>query len=135
MTEHPGDINDSETRHKIGLPDKDGVVFFDTRNIIRCQSENSYTEFFILEENAKKKEILKILVSKGFGHFEDFLLSKGFFYRVHNQHIVNVNHIKRYIKNNGGYLVMDDNQEDMVPVARARREDFLNFLKTKGIIL
>ena len=120
---------------RIALPDKNGLNFFDLRNIIRCQSDNSYTDFFILDETTRKKSSIKIVVSKGFEHFEDFMTAKGFFYRVHNQHIVNVNHIKKYIKTNGGYLIMDDNSDMMIPIARARREDFLKHLKSKGIIL
>ena len=120
--------------HLIALPDKNGLNFFDIKRIIRCQSDNSYTEFFILDGSSKKKGWIKIVVSKGFGHFEDFLVTKGFFYRVHNQHIVNINHINRYIKSDGGYLMMNDNSGAMVPVARARKEDFLNHLKSRGII-
>jgi len=120
---------------RIALPDKNGLNFFDLEKIIRCQSDNSYTDFFILDESTRKRGSIKVVVSKGFEHFEDFMTAKGFFYRVHNQHIVNVNHIKKYIKNSGGYLIMDDNSDVMIPVARARKEDFLNHLKSRGIIL
>ena len=120
---------------RIALPDKNGLNFFDLGKIIRCQSDNSYTDFFILDESTRKRGCIKVVVSKGFEHFEYFMSAKGFFYRVHNQHIVNVNHIKKYIKNNGGYLIMDDNTDTMIPVARARKEGFLNHLKSRGIIL
>ena len=79
--------------HLIALPDKNGLSFFELGRIIRCQSNNSYTEFFILDDGDKRKSFIKIVVSKGFEHIEDFLVTKGFFYRVHNQHIVNINHI------------------------------------------
>lgn len=125
---------DSDDR-RIALPDKNGLNFFDLEKIIRCQSDNSYTDFFILDESTRKRGNIKVVVSKGFEHFEDFMTAKGFFYRVHNQHIVNVNHIKKYFKNNGGYLIMDDNTETMIPIARARKENFLNHLKSRGIIL
>lgn len=125
---------DSDDR-RIALPDKNGLNFFDLGKIIRCQSDNSYTDFFILDETTRKKCSIKVVVSKGFEHFEDFMTAKGFFYRVHNQHIVNVNHIKKYIKNNGGYLIMDDSTDIMIPIARARKENFLNHLKSRGIIL
>jgi len=120
---------------KIALSDKSGLNFFELKNIIRCQSDNSYTEFIILSEGEKSKEIVKIIVSKGFNDFEDFLVDKGCFYRVHNQHLVNINHIKKYVKDDGGYLIMDDNLNVTIPVARSRREDFLSYLKTKGIII
>jgi two-component system LytT family response regulator len=125
----------SNDDRRIALPDKNGLNFFDLGKIIRCQSDNSYTDFYILDETTRKKGSIKVVVSKGFEHFEDVMTAKGFFYRVHNQHIVNINHIKKYIKNNGGFLVMDDNSGVMIPVARARKDDFLNHLKSWGIIL
>ncbi|MCL4484166.1 MAG: hypothetical protein M1445_16420, partial [Bacteroidetes bacterium] len=64
--------------HLIALPDKNGLNFFEIRKIIRCQSDNSYTEFFILNESNHKLDVIKIVVSKGFDHFENFLLTKGF---------------------------------------------------------
>ncbi len=134
MKPHIPKMNLTLDNYLIALPDKNGLNFFEIRNIIRCQSDNSYTEFFILEESDKKKDPIKIVVSKGLEHFEDFLVTKGVFYRVHNQHIVNINHINKYIKSDGGYLMMNDNSGAMIPVARARKEDFLNHLKSRGIV-
>lgn len=129
----PVKLNDDDQR--IALPDKNGLNFFEIKKIIRCQSDNSYTEFFILDDNNRRRGHIKIVVSKGFDYFEDFLIPKGFFYRVHNRHIVNVNHIKKYIKDKGDYLVMVNNSGEMIPVARARKKDFLNYLKSKGMVL
>lgn len=120
--------------HLIALPDKNGLNFFEIRRIIRCQSDNSYTEFFILDESNTKKDVIKVVVSRGFEHLENFLVTKGIFYRVHNKHIVNIFHINKYIKSDGGYLMMDDDTGAMVPVARSRKEDFLKHLKSKGIL-
>jgi two-component system LytT family response regulator len=119
---------------RIALPDKKGLSFFEVKNIIRCQSDNSYTEFFILDEKCNPNLILKIVVSRGFNDFEDFLVGKGFFYRVHNKHIVNINHIKKYIKDDSGFLIMDDKSDVPIPIARARKEEFLSYLQSKGII-
>jgi two-component system LytT family response regulator len=116
---------------KIALPDNKGMSFFEVKNIIRCQSDNSYTEFFILEE--KKIEPVKIIISKGLAYFEDFLLDRGFFFRIHNQHLINVNHIRKYIKCDGGFLIMDDNSN--IPVARNRKDEFVNYLQSRSIML
>lgn len=101
---------------------------------MRCKSDNSYTEFLILDDSGNEKEYIKKIVSKGIYHFEELLISTGTFYRVHNQHIINVIHLKRIIKNNGGFVMMDDNTEEQIPIARARKDEFLNYLKKKGII-
>jgi len=121
--------------HKIALPDKNEVTIFEIRKIVRCKSDNSYTEFLILDDSGKDKEYLKKIVSKGIYHFEELLMSTGTFYRIHNQHIVNVNHLKKIIKNNGGFVIMDDNTDEQIPIARARKEEFFNYLKEKGIII
>ena len=119
---------------KIALYDKGGLSFFEVKKIVRCQSDNTYTEFFILDED-KKNEVIRVEISKGMTYFEDFLIDKGFFFRVHNKHIVNTNHIKRYVREDGGYLIMNDKSKVTIPIARNRKEDFLNYLRSKGIIL
>ncbi|HEY5510947.1 MAG TPA: LytTR family DNA-binding domain-containing protein [Prolixibacteraceae bacterium] len=119
---------------KIALYDKCGLNFFEVKKIIRCQSDNAYTEFFI-QDDEKINETIRIQVSKGMTCYEDFLIEKGFFFRVHNKHIVNINYIKRYAKEDGGYLIMNDKSKVTVPIARNRKEDFITFLKKKGIIL
>ena len=118
---------------KIVLPVKNGLNFYAICNIIRCHSQNSYTEFFIQEEEEDvENKYFKLVVSKGFEHYQDYLVSKGDFYRVHNQHLVNIRHISKFINTNNSYLIMDDLSGEMIPVARARKEAFLNYLKTKG---
>jgi two-component system LytT family response regulator len=120
---------------KIALPDKNEVAIFEIRKIIRCKSDNSYTEFLILDDSGKKRDYIKKIVSKGIYHFEEILMDTGQFYRIHNQHIINANHLKKIIKNNGGFVIMDDNTNEQIPIARARKDEFLNYLKEKGIIL
>jgi two-component system, LytTR family, response regulator len=126
--------NEIDIAPKIALPDKDGMSIYEVKNIVRCTSDNSYTEFLILDDSGYEKDYFKKVVSKGIYHFEDYLISTGYFYRIHNQHIINVNHLKRIIRNNGGYVLMDDNINEWIPIARARKEDFLNYLKEKNII-
>lgn len=119
---------------KIALYEKSGLSFFEIRRIIRCQSDNAYTEFYIQDED-NKNQVIRIEISKGLSCFEDFLINKGFFFRIHNKHIININHIKRYVKEDGGYLIMDDKSRVTIPIARNRKEEFINFLKSKEIIL
>jgi two-component system, LytTR family, response regulator len=120
---------------KIALPDKSGLHFYELKNIVRCQSENSYTEFYIIDETKKSGATQQVVVSTAIKDFEDLLMDKGFFYRVHNQHIVNINYIKKFAKDNGSYLVLDVNPREMIPVARSRKDDFMGFLRSKGIII
>jgi two-component system LytT family response regulator len=127
--------NENNITPKIALPDKNELAIYDLIKVVRCKSDNSYTEFLILDDSGNEKEYIKKIVSKGIYHFEELLISTGTFYRVHNQHIINVIHLKRIIKNNGGFVMMDDNTEEQIPIARARKDEFLNYLKEKRIML
>jgi two-component system LytT family response regulator len=45
---------------------------------------------------------------------------------VHHSHIVNLNHVNRYIRGEGGYLVLSDGSN--VDVSRRRKDGFLSLL-------
>jgi len=120
---------------KIALPDKNELAIYDLRKIVRCKSDNSYTEFLIIDDSGNEKDYITKIVSKGIYHFEELLMSTGTFYRIHNQHIINVSHLKKIVKNNGGFVEMDDNTDEQIPIARARKEEFFNYLRERGIII
>jgi len=81
-------------------------------SIISCSSSNNYTEFFLVDRK-------KLLVSRTLKEIEDMLAEHSFL-RVHNSHVVNLNAIDRYLKEEGGYLVMTDGST--VDVSRSRKE-------------
>ncbi len=118
---------------RIALPDSDGMHFFETNRIICCETDNSYTYFHIKTDDTKLP-VRKLAVSKGLSHWEDFLHDKGFFYRVHNQYMININYIKLFAKKDSSYLSIE-HIGVTVPVARNRKDDFIRFLKAKGIVV
>jgi two-component system LytT family response regulator len=97
---------------RIALPTMQGLEFVPVDSIIHCASSNNYTEFFL----ADKK---RLLVSRTLKETEDMLTDHAFL-RVHHSHIVNLNAISRYIKGEGGYLIMADGSS--VDVSRSRKE-------------
>lgn len=103
---------------KIALPSLSGIEFVKIEDIIRCESDNNYTNFFLKNGN-------KIIVSKTLKEFEEMLETKGFF-RTHKSHIINLNYMKKYVKGEGGYVIMEDGSE--VLVSRRRKDDFINIL-------
>lgn len=104
---------------RIALPTMQGLEFVAVGSIISCSSNNNYTEFFL----ADKK---KLLVSRTLKEVEDMLADHSFL-RVHNSHVVNLNAITRYVKGEGGYLVMSDGST--VDVSRSRKELLLQKLQ------
>ena len=102
----------------IAVPTGDGLLFIKTENIIRCQAEGNY--IFIYQTGKEK-----MLITKTLGDIESMLDTKEFF-RVHNSHLVNLVHIKKYIKGDGGYVIMSDNST--VDVSRRKKEEFMQWL-------
>jgi len=103
---------------KISLHTVDKILVVDLEDIIRCQSDNNYTEFYL-------KDGKKILVGKTLKYFAD-MLQEYHFLRVHQSHLVNVNYIKEFIKSDGGYLLLKDKKT--VPVSVRKRQEVINKL-------
>ena len=100
---------------KIALPTVQGYLFAEVGNIIRCESDNTYTIFYFADRG-------RILVSKSMKDCEELLEQYGFF-RTHTSHLVNMRFVKEYIKGDGGYVKMADGST--VDVSRQRKNDFI----------
>lgn len=90
----------------------------DIDNIIRCESEDYYTKFFL-------KEGKVIMVSKTLKENEE-LLAEYNFIRPHKSHLINLKYVKSFLRMDGGSIVMTDGSQ--VPVSRRKREQILDVL-------
>jgi two-component system, LytTR family, response regulator len=101
-------------QERIALPIGDAMQFFHADEILRCESESNYTHIFLT--NGKKITTAKTL--------KDVEESLDFhpFYRIHQSHLVNMNHISKVSKADGGYVVMDDGTQ--VAISRNKKEAF-----------
>ena len=97
---------------KIILTTAEKIHVIHVNEILRCESDNYYTNFFFTDGN-------KLLVSKTLKENEKLLKDHNFI-RPHKSHLINVAYIKGYMKNDGGYILMSDNSK--VPVSRRRKE-------------
>ncbi|HEX5172121.1 MAG TPA: LytTR family DNA-binding domain-containing protein [Cyclobacteriaceae bacterium] len=104
---------------KIALPSLTGYLFVSVKDIIRCESDNTYTTFFTTDKR-------KIIVSKTLKECEQ-MLGEYRFYRVHNSHLINLEYMVEYIKGEGGIVKMADGSH--IDVSRRRKEDFMHILK------
>ncbi len=104
---------------RIALPASDGLVFVNIKDIIRLQSDGSYTVFHTTGNK-------NTLVTKSLGEYEEILEENGFF-RTHHSHIININRVQKYVRGRGGYVVMDDGSS--VDVSARRKDEFLALLK------
>jgi len=100
---------------KIMLPNSRGLEFLTVSDVVHCQSDNNYTILYTLD--GKKKVSTKTLKE-----YEN-LLSDYNFMRVHNSHLVNLLHVKEYIKGDGGFATMEDGSQ--VEISRRKKSEFL----------
>ena len=111
--------NKFTTPDRIALPTTDGVEFIETAMILRCESDSNYTRIFFVDE---QKELL---ICKTLKDIES-ILGTDIFLRVHNSHLINKKQVKKLVKTDGGYLLMNDGAE--IPVARSKKSTIINDL-------
>ncbi|WP_284651777.1 LytR/AlgR family response regulator transcription factor [Flavobacterium terrisoli] len=105
---------------RIALSNSDGIHLFEVSDIIRCESEDNYTKFYI-------KNNKPILISKTLKEYEDLLTEHGF-ERIHQSHLINLAYLKSYIKKDGGYVIMADNSN--LPISQRKKDRLQELLKT-----
>ncbi len=111
--------NHSTADVKIALPTMKGYSFIKPDQIVRCESDNTYTTFFLTDKR-------QILVSKTLKTCEQ-MLEPYSFCRVHNSSLINLKYIEEYEKGEGGSIRMSDGSE--VSVSRRRKEHFIQHFR------
>ncbi len=100
---------------RITLSTQDGLVVLHVNEILYCEASGSYTFFYL--KNGEKLTISKTLKEY------DELLGEFQFFRIHNSYLVNLNEVKKYIKGEGGSVIMSNGDE--VFVSKRRKDAFL----------
>ena len=108
----------SNAINKIALPTMEGLQMIPIDSIVSCESDDNYTHFKLKNGN-------KLLVTRSLKEIEESLEQYSFI-RVHRSYLVNLNEIEKYIKGEGGYLVMSDGAT--IDVARNKKESLLRKL-------
>jgi two-component system LytT family response regulator len=104
---------------KIILKTTDQIHLLDIKNIVTCESDSCYTTFHTLQGE-------HIMVAKTLKEYEEMLNGCGFF-RVHKSHLINLAHIKRFDKQDGGHIVLTNDLK--IPVASRKREEMMELLE------
>lgn len=108
----------NDSYQKITLPTSTSYEIVFIKDIIRCEADGSYTTFHLTGKR-------KLMASASLKHYED-LLPPNEFMRVHHHHLININHVVRYLKMDGGYAVMSDASQ--IEISRRKKDEFLNVL-------
>lgn len=101
---------------KLALSTSEGVLFTELKDIIWIESLTGYCKFYLQQQKP-------IVVSKNLKEYED-LLADHHFFRTHQSSVVNLMHIKKYVRGEGGQVWMSDGSE--IEVARRRKEELLS---------
>lgn len=103
--------NNFKLKSRIALPTLDGLEFIDIADVIRCESESNYTRIHC-QQNTKH------LVCRTLKDVEQVLTENGFI-RVHHSHLINPQYIRKFVRNDGAYLLMTDGST--VPISRGKK--------------
>jgi two-component system LytT family response regulator len=109
---------------KIPVPTSDGFELIPIESISYCEAEDNYTRFHLTNKK-------RIIVCRMLKEVEEQLNDYPFFIRVHNSYIVNLKEVKKYVRGEGGYVIMSD--DTPVSVSRSRKEALLKSLKSSRV--
>jgi two-component system, LytTR family, response regulator len=104
--------------NRIAVPTWEGLEFIHLRNVVRIESNSNYSRIFFTTGPS-------LLVTKQLKEFEEMLVPYRFC-RVHNMHLINLNYVKRYLRGEGGRVVMENGDE--IDVSRRKKDDFLKLI-------
>ncbi|MBN1107150.1 MAG: response regulator transcription factor [Bacteroidales bacterium] len=107
-----------KTLRRIILHTADHLQLVSVNDIIRAEADSNYTSFFLAGGK-------KIMVSRTIKEFDSMLSSSGMI-RVHQSHLVNVNHIDRFVKKDGGWLILKNGSK--IPVSPNLKKQVLKAL-------
>ena len=108
----------SKQAQKLVIKDSESIHIVTINDLIHCRAQGSYTELFL-------KEGRQMLSSRNLKYYEE-LLTEYDFYRPHHSHLVNLQHVIRFERKDGGWLLLHDQLS--VPVAQRKRDALLRRL-------
>lgn len=115
---------DNTENFKLVLPTADGLMFINFKDVLYCEASGNYTIFHMRDGK-------KYIVSKTLKEYDELLTGYHFF-RIHNSFLINLREIKKYVKGEGGYVIMSN--EQYLDVSKRKKEVFLNKLSAERII-
>jgi len=100
---------------KIALPSTNGLELVRVEDIVYCQADSNYTIFHLQNKQ-------QILVSRSLKEYDEILSPLGF-YRIHQSFLIKISFVKKYIKGEGGSVILENGKE--LDVSRRRKEGFI----------
>lgn len=111
--------SNSGQKIKLCIPSLKGFQVVGLQEILYCEASGSYTHFHFVNQQT-------VCSAKPIHEYEEMLADSGFM-RIHKSYLVNLLHIKEYIRGEGGMVVLDNNKE--VEVSRRKKDLFIIKMK------
>lgn len=109
-------------KSRLALPTTDGLVFVKIIDILYCEASSNYTIVHMADGK-------QYIVSRTLKEYEEMLGEMDFF-RIHHTYLVNLAHIKKYVRGDGGYVIMENGKS--LDVSKRKKEAFLSHLTTRN---
>jgi two-component system LytT family response regulator len=110
------------SQQRIAVHGVNDIRFVSIKDIIRFEGDNNYSFIFTAQGE-------KFHTSKTLKDYEELLQSQLNFVRIHKTHIINLDHLSKFIKNDGGYIIMSDGSQ--VEVSRRKKQELMERLKIR----
>lgn len=118
LEQRPQSSNIKGLKPKIPVSSLNGIELLEVEQIIRCESDGNYTTIVLAQR--------KVTVSKTLKEIEKQLVDFPYFFRLHNSHLVNLNHVTKYIRGEGGSVILTNMEE--IGVSRSKKLELLEVL-------
>ena len=104
--------------NKIAVPTVEGFELIPADQVLKCEAADNYTFIFM-------KNKIKIVACRTLKEMEEQMNDFNFFIRIHHSYIINLNEVTKYVRGEGGYVVMSDGST--VNVSRRRKDALLKW--------
>lgn len=114
----------AQSAKKLAVPEGNAIKFIELSSILYCKADSSYAEIYFVDGS-------KMIISRTLKNIEDTLGEEHGFFRCHKSYLVNMEYVKGYVKSDGGFLVLQDNE---IPISPDKVQDLLektNFVSRK----
>jgi len=120
ITSFLAQIKNAGTTKKIPIPSDNTIQYVPVSNIVRIESQSNYSTVYFTSRT-------KLLVAKTLREFEEQLTPYNFL-RIHQSHLINLEHVIGYKNQDSGYVIMEGN--DAIEISRRKKQEILQRLKT-----
>jgi two-component system LytT family response regulator len=107
---------------RIAIPSADSIELTPIKNIVRIESNSNYSRIVLVDGKM-------VVVPKLLKDFESMLRTYGF-YRIHNSHLINLAYVTKYLRGDGGQVMMQNG--DLVDVSRRKKDEFISLINFTG---